>query len=129
MTFADKYISSGSNKKSLKSNKGSMENCVRKSPEDLCENVVLKIKSIAEKLFLKLGLFGVVRIDFLYDEKNSRVYVCEVNAIPGSLAYYFFKKNLIVRNDLIEKLIKIAENNYNKNKINSDFVVDLLGKN
>jgi D-alanine-D-alanine ligase-like ATP-grasp enzyme len=64
----------------------------------------------------------------LFDERLSKVYVCEVNAIPGSLAYYFFKKNFIVRNDLVEKLIKIAEKNHNKCMINSEFMVDLLDK-
>ena len=127
LTFADKYLSndSGGGKKC---SKGSMVNQVRKSPDDLSESFVEKIKHIAEKLFLKLGLYGIVRIDFLYDEKKSKIYVCELNAIPGSLAYYFFKKNFIVTNDLIEKLIKIAEKNHNKNMINSEFMVDLLGK-
>lgn len=128
LTFADKYLSSNSNKVNSKSCKGSMANCVRKSPEDLPENVSLKIKNIAEKLFLKLGLWGIVRIDFLFDEKRSKLYVCEVNAIPGSLAYYFFKKNFIVTNDLVEKLIRVAEKNSNKNNIKLEFMVDLLNK-
>lgn len=126
LTFADKYLSDGAS--GLKGKKGSMDSSVRKSPNDLSEIITSKIKSIAEKLFVKLGLFGVVRIDFLFDERLSKVYVCEVNAIPGSLAYYFFKKNFIVRNDLVEKLIKIAEKNHNKCMINSEFMVDLLDK-
>lgn len=126
LTFADKYLSDGAS--GLKGKKGSMDSSVRKSPNDLSEIITSKIKSITEKLFVKLGLFGVVRIDFLFDERLSKVYVCEVNAIPGSLAYYFFKKNFIVRNDLVEKLIKIAEKNHNKCMINSEFMVDLLDK-
>lgn len=126
LTFADKYLSDGAS--GLKGKKGSMDSSVRKSPNDLSEIITSKIKSIAQKLFVKLGLFGVVRIDFLFDERLSKVYVCEVNAIPGSLAYYFFKKNFIVRNDLVEKLIKIAEKNHNKCMINSEFMVDLLDK-
>ena len=126
LTFADKYLSDGAS--GLKGKKGSMDSSVRKSPNDLSEIITSKIKLIAEKLFVKLGLFGVVRIDFLFDERLSKVYVCEVNAIPGSLAYYFFKKNFIVRNDLVEKLIKIAEKNHNKCMINSEFMVDLLDK-
>lgn len=126
LTFADKYLSKNQSK--VKSEKGSMTCLNRKIPENLSEKNVQKIKSIAEKLFVKLGLYGVVRIDFLLDEKNDKLYVCEVNSIPGSLAYYFFKKNKIVTNDLIEKLISIAENNYKKRKIKQEFIVDVLSK-
>jgi D-alanine-D-alanine ligase len=127
LTFADKYLSNESSSKCSKSSKGTMTFSNR-SPENLPVDVVLKMRNIAEKLFLRLGLFGVVRIDFLFDEKNSKLYVCEVNAIPGSLAYYFFKKNHIVTNDLIEKLIKISSKKLNKKKINQEFVVDLFSK-
>lgn len=127
LTFADKYLSNKSSSKGSKSGKGTMIFSNR-TPEDLPVDVVLKMRKIAEKLFLRLGLFGVVRIDFLFDEKTTRVYVCEVNAIPGSLAFYFFKKNHIVTNDLIEKLIKISCKKLNKKRINQDFIVDLLSK-
>ncbi len=101
---------------------------VRKSPEDLNEETILKIKGIAEKLFAKLGLFGVVRIDFLFDEKNNKIYVCEVNAIPGSLAYYFFEENLITTNYLVEKLLAVCEYNRQKNRtLKKDFFTNSLG--
>ena len=87
------------------------------------------MKKIAEKLFLKLGLYGVVRIDFLFDEINNRIYVCEVNTIPGSLAFYFFKKNKIISNDLVEKLINIAYRNYRKKCVKQEFIVNILDKN
>lgn len=128
LTFADKYLSETGNKTGSKNSKGSMELSVRRSPDDLTESQISKIKGLAEKLFLKLGLHGVVRIDFLFDEDKNKIYVCEVNAIPGSLAFYFFKKNRIVVNDLIEKLIKIAERNIGKNYINNEFVIDILSK-
>ena len=46
----------------------------------------------------------------LYDLDTEKIYICELNAIPGSLGFYFFKKNRIVTNDLIMKLgIKTKE--------------------
>lgn len=127
LTFADKYLSGNSSKdKGVKATKGSMDMAFRREPDDLSDEIKEKIKEIAEKLFIKLGLYGVVRIDFLFDEDNQKLYVCEVNAIPGSLAYYFFKKNRIVVNDLIEKLIAVARRNFQKNSINSELIVNLL---
>lgn len=126
LTFADKYLSDSSSK--CKGSKGSMASISRNTVPDLSDENVDKIKKISEKLFLKLGLFGVVRFDFLYVKDKDKLYVCEVNTIPGSLAFYFFKKNKIVTNDLIEKLIDIAEKNYHKNQIKSEFIVDILSK-
>lgn len=125
LSFADKYLSKNSGKTK---GKGSMASSLRKIPSDLNESQVKLMKKISEKLFLKLGLRGVVRFDFLYDTVNQKFYVCEVNAIPGSLAYYFFKKNNIITNDLIEKLILIAKNSENNQKIAPDFMVNVLSK-
>jgi D-alanine-D-alanine ligase-like ATP-grasp enzyme len=44
-------------------------------------------------LYKRLGLCGVVRADFLLGE-NDEVYLGEVNAVPGSLAYYLFCERL-----------------------------------
>ncbi len=123
LSFTDKYLRGGGK---AKNQKGSMASAGLKKPEDLKEPLISKMKSLALKIFKKLGLYGIVRIDFLYDVDNEKIYVCELNAIPGSLAYYFFKRNKIVTNDLIYKLIDIAERNYCNDKINPKLMVDVL---
>lgn len=125
LTFADKYLTNGSGKSKTK---GSMASMSKKNIANLPENIQHEMFNVAKKLFVNLSLHGVVRIDFLYDTKQNKVYVCEVNTIPGSLAFYFFKKNRIVTNDLIERLVFIAEKNFNPNKIKQDYIVDILGK-
>lgn len=124
LTFADKYLAGG--QKGQK--KGEMS--FAGSARELNLSAVLqnKIKNLASKIFVSLGLKGIIRIDFLYDENTQKLYVCEVNAIPGSLAYYFFKKYRLLRNDLVTKLINIAEQNLEKDVIKDDFVVDILNK-
>ena len=47
-----------------------------------------KIKSYAKSVYKRTNMFGVVRMDFLVS--GTDVYLCEVNTVPGSLAYYFF---------------------------------------
>ena len=130
LTFADKYLSCNSSKvDGVKNSKGSMDLSLRKTPDNLPEEIKNQIRKCAEKLFIKLGLHGIVRIDFLYDEQNKKLYVCEVNAIPGSLSFYFFKKNKIIANDLVEKLIVLAEKNFDKIRIKQEFIANLLDKN
>ena len=63
-----------------------------------------KIKSLTEKVYKLFDCKGVVRIDFLYDEKQEILYVNEINSIPGSLAFYLFKD--ITFKDLLFSLIE-----------------------
>lgn len=124
LTFADKYLSGA---KSAKGSKNSMATQKRKFPADIDEELADKLKFFAGKIFKEIGLCGVVRIDFLWNVENNKLYVCEVNSVPGSLAYYFFSNNKIVVNDLIEKLIKASDDNYlNKQNFNKEFVTHIL---
>ena len=124
-SFADKYFLGGTNKAS-KISKGSMVGIKRKLPANIPQQLTDKIKSIALKICQNLNTFGIVRIDFLFDDTKKKLYVCEVNAIPGSLAYYFFCKNSILLNDFTENLIKIAKNQ--SEKFNNEFVTPILIK-
>ncbi len=124
LSFADKYLKSDS--KCGKGGKSGMDTSKRKFPADIDDGLKIKMQTIAGQIFAGLGLRGVVRIDFLYDAANDKVYVCEVNAIPGSLAYYFFKKNKIVTNDLILRLISIAEKGFENRCFDKNFVTNIL---
>ena len=117
LTFADKYLSQDG--KGFKKNpcKGAMSSSLRNFPAKIDNDLKLKIQGIARKIFCNLNLSGVVRIDFLYQAEKGKLYVCEVNAIPGSLAYYFFDENLVSCNDLVKKLIDVSEINYQKNLV------------
>ena len=125
LTFADKYLSCAGKQKGTKLN--SMVSQDRKIPADIPITLERKIKKIAGHIFEKLNFRGIVRIDFLFDEKNNKLYVCEVNAIPGSLSYYFFDKFLIKTDDLIKNLVQVAEKaKENKLKINKEFQTNVL---
>lgn len=47
-----------------------------------------KIRAYTKTVYKRMNLKGVVRMDFLVSE--GKVYLCEVNTVPGSLAYYLF---------------------------------------
>lgn len=78
-TFEDKYLSNG-NKKGM--------NYSRKSNFDIEDNIRTEMETIAKRIYKEFNASGVIRIDFLYKDK---LYVNEINSIPGSYAYYLWK--------------------------------------
>lgn len=84
-----------------------------KEKSEIPKKLEEKIKELARQSYLALGCGGVVRVDFLLDE--NKLYVNEVNSIPGSLAFNLFN---IPFADMIENLIDEAlQRASNKNKI------------
>ena len=57
-------------------------------PAEIGEKLSKKIKEITAYVYRKLEFTGVIRIDFLLD--GEKIYVNEINSVPGSLAYYLF---------------------------------------
>ncbi|MBQ6810308.1 MAG: D-alanine--D-alanine ligase, partial [Firmicutes bacterium] len=51
---------------------------------------------------------GVWRLDFLIDCDTDRVYLNEVNTIPGSLSYYLWEPKGLSYPRLLDRLIQIA---------------------
>ena len=47
-----------------------------------------KIRAYTKTIYKRMDLKGIVRMDFLVSK--GRAYLCEVNTVPGSLAYYLF---------------------------------------
>ena len=72
-----------------------------------------KIKALAIKTYNVLECEGVVRVDFLYSEKDKTLYVNEVNTIPGSLAFNLFEGKFA---DLLKVLIIGAKERAQKAK-------------
>ena len=52
-----------------------------------------RIRAYTKTVYKRMDLKGVVRLDFLVSGKE--VYLCEVNTVPGSLAYYLFCDRII----------------------------------
>ena len=53
------------------------------TPAEVDENIANKIREAAEKVYSVFNCRGVVRIDFIYNEKASRPFMLEVNTVPG----------------------------------------------
>lgn len=100
LTFADKYL-----------------------PSEVKKDIPAKINKVLQEQINDTSLFianflktnSVIRIDYLYDLDNKKLYLNEINAIPGSLSYYLYEPELSFPN-LIDNIIKVAIKNCYKNK-------------
>jgi len=77
----------------------------------LSEEIREKIRAYTRTVYKRMDLKGAVRMDFLVSE--GKAYLCEVNTVPGSLAYYLFCERLSEARaffgDLIEEGIRDFE--------------------
>lgn len=101
LTFENKYMSSNT------SGKG-MEGADREVPAKIEKEISDKICDYAIKIYKLLNLKGIVRIDFLYDDDSNKIYLNEVNTIPGSLSNYLWKTKKYNFNNILEKLKQYA---------------------
>jgi D-alanine-D-alanine ligase len=101
LDFYDKYIST--------------EN-TRELPAKISKKLKDKINNLCKELYQTFELKGVVRIDFLY--KGEKLYVNEINTIPGSLSTYLFKAKgidtLLLVDSMIENALTIFKENRKK---------------
>lgn len=127
LSFEDKYLTGEKSSKKMIDSVGSMAEQKRRFPADVSIELKENLRKTAAKIFKELNLSGIVRIDFLFDEKNEKLYVGEVNAVPGSLAYYFFSENKISTNKLVLKLIDISNKKDDEKALfKKDFVTNIL---
>ena len=85
-----------------------MASCSREIPARLPSDVSEYIRSLALKTFKALSCDGLSRIDFIIDEATSKVYVNEINTIPGSLSSYLWEASGMTFPQAIDALIEQA---------------------
>lgn len=121
LTFEDKYLhGSKSSKSTGTKSSNSMSSMTRKVPADITEIQTQEVKEYTRKAFKALNSKGVARIDFIIDNSTEKVYVNEINTIPGSFAFYLWNyQNELSYTELIDELIKIAEKEHEEKKKNN----------
>lgn len=80
----------------------------KKIPADISKEKTEEIQKIAQEVFKVLGCSGVSRIDFLIDTKTDKVYVNEINTIPGALSYYLWEATGKSFEKELDEIIEIA---------------------
>ncbi len=79
-------------------------------PADINAKLSKKIKETTEKVYRGLGVDGVIRIDYFV--VDGKVFLNEINTVPGSLAYYLFKQTIKGFSEVITELIVSAERRF-----------------
>ena len=81
-------------------------------PAELKPTQVQKIQSLAVDAFKSLELAGMARVDFFLEKKGGKLFLNEVNTIPGftSISMYpkLWEASGISFRELIDKLIELA---------------------
>lgn len=83
---------------------------IRNLPAKLNSSLKNKINKTTKRIFEIFNDIGVMRVDYLVsgEDGKERIYVNEVNVIPGSLSYYLFEAKDIYFSNLLDDLIKSA---------------------
>lgn len=127
LSYADKYIGDGKSKGgTISSGKGtsvkfggktggakgakgeSAQFSNKKIPADISKEKTEEIQNLTKEVFKVLGCSGVARVDFLIDKKTDKVYVNEINTIPGALSYYLWEASGKSFEKELDEVIELA---------------------
>lgn len=108
LSYADKYVGGNKTKDVPVHGQKSMAVSKKKLPADLTEEKRKEVEKLAKETFKVLGANGVSRIDFLIDEETDKVYVNEINTIPGALSYYLWEATGKTFTQEIDELVELA---------------------
>lgn len=100
LSYEDKYMGNSGAK--------GMASLGRKLPADIPTEVSDKIRALSVDIFNAIGAGGVVRIDYLLNDKTGEIYANEINTIPGSLSFYLWEATGLKYTDLIDRLVELA---------------------
>lgn len=87
-------------------------------PAKLSQKLKSDIVNTAKKCYGLCGCSGVVRVDFIYDVEKKKLYLNEINTIPGALGLYLFEADGVDRKDVINKLIHESLRLFERDKNN-----------
>ena len=99
LSFEDKYLSGGE----------AMKSAERIIPAPISDELTQQIKEMTVNAFRAVDGRGVARIDYLVKPETSEVYLNEINTMPGSVAFYLWREDGYSTTDVVEKLIKLAQ--------------------
>lgn len=116
LTFNDKYMTNGK-----------MGGGGHIIPADI-GTLDLIVKANTERIYHELDLNGVVRVDYLVDKEHNKVYVNEINTVPGSMAFYLFEAMGIEFKSLISRLLDNAVNYQSLHRTPSVYKTDVLSR-
>jgi len=124
LSYTDKYIGDGKSKGGTIGGKGvpvktgakaggakggNSQFSNKKIPAEISKEKSEEIQNLAKEVFKILGCSSVARVDFLIDQKDdNKVYVNEINTIPGALSYYLWEASGKTFEQELDEIIELA---------------------
>lgn len=119
LDFKDKYLASGGSK--------GMASLHRILPAPIPEDMRSSIQQLSCDIFRMMDCKGVVRIDYMWDKATDKVFITEINTIPGSLAFYLWENAGVKYAALIDRMVDCAIRAHeDKNSRNYAYTSDIL---
>ena len=91
-------------------------------PAKLSKAETKKIQQLAISAFQAVDCSGLARVDFLMDPKNRKIYLNEINTMPGFTAISMYPKlwaaSGLAYPELIERLIRLGQERHAEKKRN-----------
>lgn len=79
---------------------------------DLPEELTKKVRELAVKAYKAADCQGLSRVDFFVDDKENKIYINEINTLPGfteiSMYTKLWEKSGLTYTELLDKLIELA---------------------
>ncbi|MCC7356041.1 MAG: D-alanine--D-alanine ligase [Candidatus Doudnabacteria bacterium] len=120
--FSDKYLSGGTKSEGANS-------LYSEIPANIDDNLINQVKELGKRTFKILGCTGIVRVDFLINKSSGKIYVNEVNTLPGSLYHHNWRKAGVSNIELVENLVILAEQHFTaRQRLTFSFQSDILKK-
>ncbi|MFA6918843.1 MAG: D-alanine--D-alanine ligase family protein [Patescibacteria group bacterium] len=85
-------------------------------PARLDEKITSEIKELSQKIYKLFGCSGIARVDYLYNKDIEEYFANEVNTLPGTLYHHLWKASGIEFEELLKKLIGLAQEKFEERK-------------
>lgn len=119
LDFSEKYLASGGSK--------GMASLHRILPAPIDDGLRDEIQSLSKRIFRMMDCKGVVRIDYMFDRATEKIFITEINTIPGSLAFYLWENAGVKYAELIDRMVHHAQRAHeDKNMHNYAFTSNIL---
>ncbi|GIW11201.1 MAG: D-alanine--D-alanine ligase [Dehalococcoidia bacterium] len=100
LTYEDKYLAGGKGQ--------GMAGARRQIPAPIGEALTREVQRLAVEAFRAIDGAGTARVDTLVRLRDGRVWVNEINTLPGSLAFYLWEPLGVSFSQLCDRLIELA---------------------
>lgn len=101
LSYEDKYMGGSKGTKGMQASQ-------KRIPAELPDEKTRRIQHLAGETFRVLSCHGVSRVDVIVDRNTDKIYVNEINTIPGSLSFYLWEATGITFPQLMDRLVALA---------------------